>query len=513
MHASDNTLTSTLPQAGKTVSPLLAITILWHPEPERAGEQAIGPGGPGTLAISRFAPVFQRPGGAARPLEYRGVAREAMLIVRHADDALTLTAPASRMAVEVNGQPLGAGLRLARADIDAGVVLRLGGQLIVCLHWMHLLPNLHPVMGLHGVSSAMLRLRNLVRQVAATDLPVLLLGETGSGKEVAANAIHACGSRRDGPFVAVNMATLSEGLAGAELFGAARGAYTGAAAARSGLFAEAAGGTLFLDEIGDAPAPIQPMLLRVLECGEYRPLGAAQSMRSTARVIAATDRDLAGAAPDRPPFNQPLLRRLETFVIELPALRERREDLGLLMVHFLDQFNAQLSTATALPAELAHQFCLYHWPGNVRQLANVLRRALLVIAGGQEVSLELLVGSVRTLAGPGAGAPASAAGLASEERGPRRLSHVSDEEVVDAMERSGWRILGAARLLGVSRPSMYKLLAANRLVRAPEKIAEAEIRQALAHNDGDLERCAAALKTPSEALRRHVGQLDAAGQA
>lgn len=515
MHASDNTLTSTLPQAGQTVEPLLAITILWHPERQRAGEQAIGPAGPGAVSISRFAPLFQRPGGAARALEYRGVAREALCVVREADGALSLTAPASRMTVEVCGQPLGAVMQLTRAQVDAGVVLRLGGQLIVCLHWMHMLPNLHPAMGLHGVSSAMLRLRNLVRQVAATDLPVLLLGETGSGKEVVANAIHAAGSRRDAPFVAVNMATLTEGLAGAELFGAARGAYTGAAAARSGLFAEAAGGTLFLDEIGDAPALIQPMLLRVLECGEYRALGAAQPVRSSARVIAATDRDLAGSAPERPSFNQPLLRRLETFVIHLPALRERREDLGLLMVHFLDQFNAQLGTSTELPAELVNQFCLYHWPGNVRQLVNVLRRALLALAGGEEVTLELLV---RPANGTSAASPAglppvtlpTPPTLPDLPAPPRRLASLSDEEVVDAMEQSGWRILGAARLLGVSRPSMYKLLAANRLVRAADAIAEAEIRQALARHHCDLERCAAALKTPCEALRRRVSQLDAA---
>ena len=157
----------------------------------------------------------------------------------------------------------------------------------------------------------------------------------------------------------------------------------------------------------------------------------------------------------------------------------------------------------------------------MRQLANVLRRALLALAGGEEVTLELLVRPANgtTAASPAGPLPATLPSpptaptlppLPDLPAPPRRLASLSDEEVVEAMEQSGWRILGAARLLGVSRPSMYKLLAANRLVRAADAIADAEIRQALARHHGDLERCAAALKTPCEALRRRVGQLDAA---
>jgi two-component system nitrogen regulation response regulator GlnG len=328
-------------------------------------------------------------------------------------------------------------------------------------------------------------------------MPVLLLGETGTGKEVAARAIHRLGRRAAAPLVAVNMAVLNEGLAAAELFGAARGAYTGAQSARAGLFAEADGATLFLDEIGNTPANVQPMLLRVLETGQYRALGGDTDRHSSARVIAATDQDLTG-----PDFNQALLRRLERFVIALPALRARREDIGVLMVHYLELAHEAGDQAAALPFAFVSACANYDWPGNVRQLAHVLGRALLELRAGQEPVFEALVNVRR-------GTPAAPASAVPGKR--RALGELGEEEILAAMHNNGWRIQGAAGELGISRPSMYKLIEAHPAIRRPEDIGADELAQGLQKSGGDVERCAALLLAPLEALRRHLRVLGLLG--
>jgi two-component system nitrogen regulation response regulator GlnG len=329
--------------------------------------------------------------------------------------------------------------------------------------------------------------------VAATDLPVLVLGESGTGKELVARAIHAASARAQGPMVAVNMAALNDSLAAADLFGAGKGAYTGADRARAGFFAEAAGGTLFLDEIGNAPAPVQPMLLRVLDGGYYRPLGADRDVQSRARLVAATDQQLGVGQ-----FNQPLLRRLEGFVVRLPALRERREDIGLLIAHaarIWGESSGMLSTG------LVAQMCRYDWPGNVRQLGNVVRRALLALRAGHMPSLATLVAEA-TPARPVAAAPV--AGPA-----PRRpaAARIDDDAVLAALDGHRWHIRAAAEALGISRPFMYKLIEAHPVIRAAAAIAPQELRSALDRHHGDVERCAMALRTPTEALRRHLRSL------
>jgi two-component system nitrogen regulation response regulator GlnG len=330
---------------------------------------------------------------------------------------------------------------------------------------------------------------------------VLLLGETGTGKEIAARAIHALGQRARTRLVAVNMAALNESLAAAELFGAARGAYTGAQE-RKGLFAEADGGTLFLDEIGNAPASVQPMLLRVLEGGDYRPLGASQDRKTTARLIAATDQDLDTAV-----FNQALLRRLEGFAIQLPPLRARREDIGVLIVHLLQAHGAQ----PVLPLELVVDIACYDWPGNIRQLGHTLRRAALLVQHGGTPQLEQLVrltpapaGSAARLAPAAEAAPAPAAAPDTPRRKP---SGITDAEVLQAMAANEWNIQAAARDLGISRPTMYKLLDAHREIRWAERIPADEIERGLAACAGDVGRCAEVLRTPTESLRREVRRL------
>lgn len=501
--STEYTQTLQLSAQGLPSRPLLALTILWHPDPARIGEQFVGD--PGALEVNRYGPLFYRPGQAGLPLGHGTISRDPVRIVRDGD-GVVLHLPATRMPVELNGRAAAGQVRFDAAEVARGQILMLGRAVVLCLHWMHCLPKHNPVPGLVGVGAAAIGLRDQIRMVAPTDIPVLLLGETGTGKEIAARAIHALGQRAQTRLVAVNMAALNESLAAAELFGAARGAYTGAQE-RKGLFAEADGATLFLDEIGNAPPSVQPMLLRVLEGGDYRPLGASQDRKSSARLIAATDQDLDAAA-----FNQALLRRLEGFAIQLPPLRERREDIGVLIVHLLQAHGAQ----PVLPVELVVEIACFDWPGNIRQLGHTLRRAALLVEHGGAPQLEQLVrltpapsgSAARLMPAVDAVAPAVAAPASPSPEPPRRKpSELTDADVLDAMASNDWNIQAAARALGISRPTMYKLLDGHGEIRWAERIPAEEIERALAACDGDVARCAVVLKTPTESLRREVRRL------
>lgn len=486
----DATLTSVGLADSFAMAPVLALTVLWHPQRERIGEQVLGPAAGGGIALNRFAPAFAPAGSAhaGMPLGERSITREPVHVRFDAGGGVTIDHARGKMALELNGRPSNGSDRFSADALERGIVIALGAQVFVCLHLMRSLPRAATLPGVVGVGNAAIRMREAIAQVAATDMPVLLLGETGSGKEVAARAIHAASARRADRFAAINMATLSESLAAAELFGAVRGAYTGAATSRRGWFAEADEGTLFLDEIGDTPASVQPMLLRVLENGQYRPLGAGADAVSHARIVAATDQDLGARG-----FSQALRRRLEAFVIRVPALRERREDIGVLLRHFLQ---AEVPGGEwNVPFEVLSRVFNGDWPGNVRQLAHAARRFALDLRAGLAPALDQPVQLP-------AAAPAATARPVR-----RKVSELSDDDLVEAMQRNHWQILGAARQLGISRPTMYKMLEAHPRIRFPAGIAEEEIRAAWRECEGDLQRCASRLMTPAEALRRYVGLL------
>jgi two-component system nitrogen regulation response regulator GlnG len=268
---------------------------------------------------------------------------------------------------------------------------------------------------------------------------------------------------------------------------------------------------LFLDEVGNTPAAVQPMLLRVLETGDYRPLGATRDQHSNARLIAATDQNLHAAG-----FNQALLRRLEGFIILLTPLRGRREDIGSLLIHLLA---TEGDANIAFPPALAARFVRYDWPGNVRQMKLVFRRCLLALQAGEMPDFDALVGPGPVQPSPAPVAPYRAGQHPPEEAGAmpeegaaarparRKLLEVDPQDVVRAMDDNRWYIQGAAQALGISRPSMYKLLEGHATIRPATGIDAAEIRSALVACGGDLEACAARLKTPTEALRRHLRSL------
>jgi len=229
-----------------------------------------------------------------------------------------------------------------------------------------------------GRSPGIRAVNELIRRVAATSTPVLILGETGTGKELVARDIHADGPRRDAPFVAVNCAALPEALLESELFGHLRGSFTGATQTRRGLFIEANNGTLFLDEIGDMPLALQAKLLRVLETGEVRSLGSDGSQKTDVRIIAATHRDLVSDIRAGR-FRQDLYFRLNVVPIRIPPLRERGADVPLLLEHFLGKGAARFphAASTTFTPEALALLVRYAWPGNVRQLENAVDRWLI----------------------------------------------------------------------------------------------------------------------------------------
>ncbi len=238
--------------------------------------------------------------------------------------------------------------------------------------------------GLVGRAPAMQAVYRTIARLATNDLAVLILGESGTGKEVVARAIHATGLRRNGPFVAINMAAIPRELIEAELFGHEKGAFTGAHSRNAGRFEQASGGTLFLDEIGDMPLEAQTRLLRVLQTNEYTTVGGSQSLRADVRVVAATHRDMASLVADGR-FREDLYYRLNVIPVTLPPLRERRSDLPALVRHFVDAGRASgLPDRQFSPAALALME-RHDWPGNVRELGNVVQR-LAVLSRDIEVT-------------------------------------------------------------------------------------------------------------------------------
>jgi formate hydrogenlyase transcriptional activator len=290
--------------------------------------------------------------------------------------------------------------------------------------------------GLTSRSPGFLSVIGEVAQVAQTNSTVLLLGETGSGKEVLAQAIHDASARKDRPMIKVNCAALPASLIESELFGREKGAFTGALAKQAGRFEIADGSTIFLDEVGELPLELQPKLLRVLQEGEFERLGGTKTIRVNARVIAATNRPLAQAVKEGK-FREDLFYRLDVFPIEVPPLRERREDIPMLSWTFVKEFsNSMGKPVDEIAEESMEALCEYHWPGNVRELRNVIERAM-ILNHSPRLCIKLVHTTLRPVA-----LTATAGSLDEAER----------TIILQAVEQCNWRIRGsngAAALLDI----------------------------------------------------------------
>jgi len=312
-----------------------------------------------------------------------------------------------------------------------------------------------------GRSEPLLRVLTEVRQVAPANTTVLILGETGTGKELFARAIHEASGRRGRPLVKVNCAAIPGSLIESEFFGHERGAFTGATARRDGRFTLADGGTIFLDEVGEIPLELQGKLLRVLQEGEFEPVGSSRTRRVDVRVIAATNRDLSTAVAQGK-FREDLFYRLSVFPISLPPLRERGDDVVLLAEEFAREFAARSGRRIGpLGPEAAERLRGYPWPGNVRELQNVIERAV-ITARDDQLNLDRALPANPSEA-PGPHIPDPVRVLTA-----RDLARLERENIRRALEATGWQIAGeagAARLLGIAPSTLASRVKALRLRR------------------------------------------------
>ena len=290
-----------------------------------------------------------------------------------------------------------------------------------------------------GQSAAIKKILAQAERVAETDSMVLILGETGTGKELLARSIHNMSSRKDRPLVTVNCASLPPTLIESELFGREKGAYTGALTKMVGRFEVADGSTLFLDEIGELPLDLQSKLLRVLEEGKFERLGSTKTLQVNVRVIAATNRDIAREVKEGR-FRTDLYYRLNVFPIVIPPLRERPEDIPLMVWAFVKDFQKKMGKEIEnIPKKSIESLQSFSWPGNVRELRNVLEHAMIVTSGKT-----LVVQAPK---------PTS-----SETPGARNLGDMERRHIVSVLERNGWRVGGkggAAEVLGLKRSTLY----------------------------------------------------------
>jgi two-component system nitrogen regulation response regulator GlnG len=508
----DSTITGGGEADGGGPNPCIGLRVLFHPDPTRVDDVAalFDLGERATASIHRNAPTFRaQDGRETRALQSAHVSRHSIRIVHLGDDTLL---DAGEATLYLGQARLTGEARLTRAALLRGVALGLGDHVVL---WLGPIApgNDAEQHDLIGSSEMMRRVRRDITQVADLDVSVLLRGESGVGKELVAAALHRRSKRAVGPYVTVNMAAIPPSTAVSELFGHARGAFTGASGKRAGCFEQAHGGTLFLDEIGHAPNDVQPMLLRAIESGEVQGLGART--RVDVRVLAATDSNLEQSVA-LGHFHSPLLRRFE-YSILIPPLRERKEDLGGLFLHFLRRELSRigepgrLATPVAdrqpwLPAGLGRALASYDWPGNVRELRNVVTSYVVYNRGQDRVEADSRLWQAVGVRRHDEPEPEFEPNRDVEaSRSPGELS---DDEIAKAWRESGYRREEAAQRLGVGTTWLFERLQSCRGVRLAKDIPAEELRDAYAGAGGDLELAAGNLGVSSRALVLQIRRLN-----
>lgn len=434
--AGSTTVTEARPPGRSGSAPALVLSWVF-PRSDQAGVE-LGCDGPEGLVLGRDPGVDVR-------LDGDGVSRRhAALELR--DGEAFIADLGSRNGVSVNGR------RVASARLGPGEVVRLGGWVGVVTEAPGPFGEIAP--GLFG-GPLLREILAPLRLAAPSDLPVVLEGETGTGKEVVARTAHEW-SGRPGPLVAVNCATLPEGLAEAELFGYRRGAFTGAERASPGFFRSAEGGTLLLDEVSDLALALQAKLLRVLEEREVQPLGEARPVPIDVRVVVAGQHPLRHAVRDGR-FRPDLLARLEGVTIRLPPLRKRRADIVPLFSRFLGEHDP--GRAPALDADLVERLSVYDWPFNVRELVLLVRRLLVLYPGVTPLRAEHL--PEHMLEATSDRTPESVALSQPAEPSPARAADgVELPALVAALRASGGNVAKASAMLGITRQRAYRLMEA-----------------------------------------------------
>lgn len=540
------TMQETINQRGQA-GEVATLTILYHSEVARIGEQAylFDLNQHKTCYLARNRPEFTD----LEAKQYRGLAdpyiSQSQPILLHTNEQgiLTIT-PSTRLPCKINNQKISQPFTIHYRDLEPGLVITLANRVVLLLELTRAqfgqLKTEKNQYNMIGISDGIIDLqRNIQKILKVTHLnpSILIQGETGTGKELVANAIHrAHKNRHTKPFIAVNMATINESLAEAQLFGATKGSYTGSISSQQGYFKMADGGTLFLDELGDTPLAIQPKLLRVLQEKEIMPLGAKSALPIDIQLICATDANLEALA-EQGLFRPQLTQRVSEYTIQLPPLRARIADIGVLLIYFLQQelavFKAELLLQQTQPAWLTaaivSELACYHWPGNIRQLRNVVRQ--LVINGYDQPTLQLpdsvqqllnrtvadpLDSAVKISTGSKTVASPSSSDLQSKtvstpkQTNSKKIkpSEISNQQLSQALEDNGFDYKAAAQTLGISRSSLYYLIEQHPDFCLPNQLSKAMIIAAAKQCPPTMQQLALALKVNKRSLIRQLKSLE-----
>lgn len=501
-------------------APGFGLTILAHPDLGRIGEVAFLSQAPRRVKLSRTEPLFSGPHSrSARPLEHLVISRQPIMIsVGEHSIEIDVGSLGRRVEVSAEGPPDANG-RFSRDGLGRGILINLSGCVLLLLHGMNPRPHAHATGAdeLRGDSPQISALRAEVLRVAASDTGVLIRGETGTGKELVARAIHRASARCRGPYLAVNMAAIPEATAASALFGHQRGAFTSALREHSGYFGGADGGTLLLDEVGETPKQVQGLLLRALREGDIQPVGAAEAKKVNVRVLAATDAPLEElVAQGR--FSEALLRRLEAYTIVVPPLWQRPDDIARLFVTFLEKELTELGETRCLsdlapdarpwlPASFMADLVAYRWPGNVAELQTLARRVAIANQGAKNFRVDEWVAQrlAKRSVSPTLTETTIPVSVAERKLDPARLS---DAEIVAAMRTSRFVVKEAAEQLGVSRSWLHTRLEFCRDLRQAKDLTLQEVQTALLRANGSTSSAAEMLEVSEHGLKLRVKALN-----
>ncbi|MEO8183578.1 MAG: sigma 54-interacting transcriptional regulator [Deltaproteobacteria bacterium] len=556
------TVDFSLSTLGSADGALVGLSVLLHPNVARIGQVsalfalAVG----GTRRLSRLEPEFHWHGSdRGEPLASPVLSRTPIIIRGTEHGSVSIENPAAINAVLVQGQPLLGQREFPVSELEAGIVISLSGSVLVLLHWLAGDRDPQPDLGIYGESLEIRRVREEIRRVADLDACVLIRGESGSGKELVASAIHRQSRRHTESYITVNMGAIPSSVGASMLFGHARGAFTGAANPSPGFFGSADRGTLFLDEVGETPRDLQALLLRAIREGEIQPVGEPRAKNVDVRVISATDADL-NTMVERGQFAMPLLRRLEGYTIAIPPLRRRRDDLARLFFRFLTHEVAETGESAKLeepqpsqkpwlPASVVASLLDYEWPGNVAELETIAKRMAITNRQRKGFYLDPMIAERLSRSRTAAGAE-----LARPETGPSTVlpatqppgtqppgtqpivtvhpaslvptptppgqrpitlpargkdaASLEDGEIAQAMREHRFKIKAAAIALGVSRSWLNTRLESCQGIRKAKELSREEILSAASAVGGELLAMAERLEVSEHGLKLRVKSLE-----
>ncbi|MBN1654359.1 MAG: sigma-54-dependent Fis family transcriptional regulator [Deltaproteobacteria bacterium] len=493
----------------------VGLTILFHPQVDRVGDIAplMDYVSNERALVSRIEPVFRKPNGRRTDaLASPVLSRKPLQIEVTQDGGISICNTSDTVEAIADSEVLRPSRSFSRAEFYRGIVLSLADRVALLLHPMQVTRNHSDLLGIIGYSPPIQRLRSAILNVADFDVPVLLQGESGVGKELVASAIHRYSRRNGRPYVCVNMSAIPSSLAASELFGYVKGAFSGAERNHSGYFCDAEGGTLFLDEIGETTLEVQSVLLRAIENKKLQPIGG-KIRDIDVRVIAATDFNLERAVK-KGLFRGPLLQRLSGYRINIVPLRQRRDDIGRLFVHFLrseleaigqvDRLQERSPGRSWITAGLVAQLAEYEWPGNVRQLQNVTRQLVISNRDSRELNADSVLDELLTRKN-----------LPDAEEMPtqnqpvkkRRVAELSDQEIIDVLRRHRFNLNLTCSELGVSRNWLNKFIEHCPYLRKAKDLGEEEIRLCAAECGDDINAMAARLEVSLRGLQLQIKRL------